>query len=64
MVRKRLLGTVRGPVSSALWERIYNRMAASAYPEWAWLPQPRRENQLPVETESLGGGNGQAEGDV
>lgn len=37
MVRKRLLGTVRGPVSSALWGRIYNRMV-DADPEWAWLP--------------------------
>lgn len=40
---KRLLGTVRGPVSSALWGRIYNRMVVDADPEWAWLPSLLRE---------------------
>lgn len=35
MVRKRLLGTARGPVSRG---RIYNRMSVYASPDWAWLP--------------------------
>lgn len=62
MVRERLLGTARGPVSSALWGRIYNRMAVYAYPEQAWRPRPCWENQLPVGMGSVGGGDGQEGG--
>lgn len=64
-VRKRLLGTARGPVSRALWGRICNRMAVEAAPECAWLPQLYWGNQLPVGTGSVeGGGKEQRGGDV
>ena len=50
MVRKRLLGTDREPISSALWGRIYNRMSVYAYSDWAWLLPPHQRNQLRVGT--------------
>lgn len=74
MVRKRLLGTARGPLSRG---RIYNRMSVYASPDWAWLPRPQQRSALPVGTEvergcrvggmgtgSVGGGHGQRGKDV